>query len=77
MLRCAKDTIDKLRLLHPGGALDTDRQFCPSRDDTRAFWGGEDGIAILEQHFSVAKIKKYFQGRLALGSSDIGRIPNT
>ena len=36
MQACADDTIDKLRLLHPQGDLDFDRQLWPSRDETRA-----------------------------------------
>ena len=68
---CADDTIDKLRLLHPHGYLDFNRDPWPSREDTRAFWAEERGQEIIEQHFSVEKIRKYFQRRPALGAPDI------
>ena len=68
---CADDTIDKLRLLHPQGDLNFNREHWPSRDETRAFWAEERGLEIIEQHFSIDKIRKYFQRRPALGAPDI------
>jgi len=64
------DTIHKLRLLHPHGDLDFNRDSWPSREDSRAFWADERGLEIIEQHFSVEKIRKYFQRRPALGAPD-------
>ena len=34
---CADDTVDKLRLLHPQGDLNSNRGHWPSREDTTGF----------------------------------------
>ena len=68
---CADDTIDKLRLLHPHGDLNFKRDYWPLRAKKRAFWAREQGMEIIEQHFSVGKMSKYFQHRPALGAADI------
>ena len=68
---CNDDTIQQLRDLHPERSLDLDLQHLPTPAELEDFWESEDGRAITNKWFSLAKIRKYFRTRPALGAADI------
>ena len=58
---CADDTILQLRLLHPHGDLDFDRNSWPSREDTRAFWAASEAWKLSSSTLALKRSGTNFQ----------------
>jgi hypothetical protein len=68
---CSDDTVEKLQDLHPERSLDLNLQHVPSLETLNAFWNDEEGAALRDQFFTIAKVRKYFKSCQALGAADI------
>ena len=64
------DTVDKLRLLHPEGELEYNKEFRPSPQQEADFWESEEGRNLLIDVFSLRDTRSYFRKRPALGAPD-------
>ena len=64
------DTVDKLRLLHPEGELEYNKEFMPSLQQEVDFWESEEGRNLLLDAFSLRDTRSYFRKRPALGAPD-------
>ena len=64
------DTVDKLRLLHPEGEVEYNKEFRPSPQQEADFWESEEGRNLLIDVFSLRDTRSYFRTRPALGAPD-------
>jgi hypothetical protein len=64
------DTVDKLRLLHPEGDLDYNKEFRLSPQQEADFWESEAGRILLSDAFNLRDTRSYFRKRPALGAPD-------
>jgi hypothetical protein len=64
------DNVDKLRLLHPEGELEYNKEFRPSPQQEADFWESEEGRNLQLDAFSLRDTRSYFRKRPALGALD-------
>jgi hypothetical protein len=64
------DNVDKLRLLHPEGELEYNKEFRPSLQQEVGFWESEEGRNLLLDAFSLCDTRAYIRRRPALGAPD-------
>lgn len=67
---CTDDTVNQLRLLHPQGPLDYNKEFWPPREQSADFWESKAGVTLKEEAFSIRDMRSYFRNCQALGAPD-------
>ena len=67
---CSHCRHDKLRLLHPEGDLDYNKEFRLSPQQEADFWESEAGRILLSDAFNLRDTRSYFRKRPALGAPD-------